>query len=184
MLRKWYAVYTKPQREKKVSTILAKKGIESYCPLNYIAGESPANKKGGLEPLFPSFVFVNISDPQMAAVKDVPGVINLIYWKSKPAVISEAEIDAVKQITSGYMNIKLERAAIGTAEGVLIVDEPVYSYNESSVRVKYHTLKVVLPSLGYMLIAEKEWVHQQGVIQPQFEQFSLLPKRLAALFTN
>lgn len=183
MSRKWYAVYTKAQREKKVSSILAKKGIESYCPLNYIAGENTGNKRGIFEPLFTSFVFVNISDPEIITVKNIAGVVNLVYWKSKPAVISDAEIDAVKQITSGYMNIKLERAAVGSAEGVLIVDEPVFSYNENSVRVKYHTLKVVLPSLGYMLIAEKEWVHQ-GVIQPQFEQFSLLPKRLAALFTN
>lgn len=183
MLRNWYAVYTKSHREKKVSSILTKKGIESYCPINYILGGNGANKKGIFEPLFASFVFVNISNPEIGAVKNIPGVINLIYWKSKPAVISDAEIDAVKQITSGYMNIKLERAAVGSAEGVLIVDEPVYSYNENSVRVKYHTLKVVLPSLGYMLVAEKEWV-RQDVIEPSPEQFSLLPKRLAALFTN
>ena len=183
MLRNWYAVYTKSRREKKVSSILAKRGIESYCPVNYIFEENPGGKKGFFEPLFASFVFVNISDPQMATVKNIPGVINLVYWKSKPAVISSAEIDAVKQITEGYMNIKLERAAIGSAEGVLIVDEPVFSYNENSVRVKYHTLKVVLPSLGYMLVAEKERV-RQGAMEPVFEQFSLLPKRLAALFTN
>lgn len=183
MLRKWYAVYTKSRREKKVTSILTKRGIESYCPVNYILGENSINKKGIFEPLFSSFVFVNISDPEIATVKNIPGVINLVYWKSNPAIISNAEIDAVKQITTGYMNIKLERAAIGSAEGVLIVDEPVFSYNENSVRVKYHTLKVVLPSLGYMLIAEKERV-RQDVIEPVFEQFSLLPKRLASLFTN
>ncbi|MFT3682402.1 MAG: transcription termination/antitermination NusG family protein [Ferruginibacter sp.] len=183
MLRNWYAVYTKSQREKKVSTILSKKGIEAYCPVNFVLREKANSRRGAYQPLFSSFVFVNISEAQVPFVKTIPGVISLVYWRAKPAVISDAEINAVKQITSGYVNIKLEKSAVDTTGAVQIIDEPIFSYNENSVRVKYHSLKVVLPSLGYTLIAEREWSNEE-VVQPEFAQFSLFSKRLTSLFTN
>jgi Transcription termination factor nusG len=183
MLRNWYAVYTKSRREKKVYTTLTRKGIESFCPVNYILREKANSRRGAYEPLFSSFVFVHITEAEMLAVRNTPEVINIAYWRSKPAVISHAEINAVKQLASGYINIKLEKTVVSTCDKFQVIDEPVYAYNENSVRIKYHTHRVILPSLGYCLIAEKEWANEM-VIEPEFAHLSLFSKRLTALFTN
>ncbi|KAA9039498.1 hypothetical protein FW778_11815 [Ginsengibacter hankyongi] len=34
MQKNWYAVYTKPHCEKKVSLLLVKRGIENFYPVN------------------------------------------------------------------------------------------------------------------------------------------------------
>ncbi|MBL0356561.1 MAG: hypothetical protein IPP72_06535 [Chitinophagaceae bacterium] len=37
MTRNWYAVYTRPYKEKKVASILSRKGIENYCPVIFLS---------------------------------------------------------------------------------------------------------------------------------------------------
>ena len=56
----WFAVYTKPRWEKKVSGILDDNGIENYCPLNKVVKQWSDRKKVILEPLFKSYVFVRV----------------------------------------------------------------------------------------------------------------------------
>jgi transcription antitermination factor NusG len=184
MLQHWYAVYTKPRREKKVSTLLSKKGIIAYCPLNYVTPEQTAgnNKKGAYEPLFCSQIFVYATGASLHNIKNTPGVTGFAYWKAQPAIISNDEIEAIKEITCNYMNIKIEKALVQQQQ-VQVKEDPKFTYNENSVRIKYRTLKVMLPSLGYMLSAEKEWASRE-VIQPEFAHFSLIPKKLVSLFTS
>ncbi|MGH2648734.1 MAG: UpxY family transcription antiterminator, partial [Ginsengibacter sp.] len=76
MSQNWYAVYTKPQWEKKVASILKRKKFKSYCPL--IA--KPGTRKNVLQPLFPSYVFVQANAEEISSIKQVQGVINFVYW--------------------------------------------------------------------------------------------------------
>lgn len=183
MKRDWYAVYTKPQREKKVSSILTRRGIENYCPINNIVKVNPHNKKTLSEPLFSCHVFVFVSESEMKTLDNIPDMINFVYWMSKPAVITKEEIDAVKQLTLNYQNIKLEKTFVNMNDMVRIVDEPVISFKENSVMVKYQTLKIMLPSLGYTIIAERARTHEE-IISKKFGQLDFLPKRLSSFFSN
>src|SRR5690349_13143536 len=108
MKRNWYAVYTRPQQEKKVASILSKKGIQNYYAVNKVSCKNPSSKKMVMEPLFNSLVFVHINEGEMVTLKKIPGVVNFIYWIAKPAVIQNEEITAVQQFTSVYQNIRLE----------------------------------------------------------------------------
>ncbi|HMO62372.1 MAG TPA: UpxY family transcription antiterminator [Ferruginibacter sp.] len=185
MLRNWYAVYTKPGREKKVSALLNKRGITSYCPLNYVTSDQTAgaNKRGNFEPLFYTQVFVFVSGAALHTVKNTPGVTGLAYWKALPAIISAEEIEAIQKITKKYINIKLQKADVQEQQKPELKEEPVFTYNQNAVRTKYRTYKVVLPSLGCMLSAEKEKA-ASDIIQPDFNNLSFFQKRLAALFAN
>ena len=71
MKKNWYAVYTKSRCEKKVSALLTKKKIENYCPLNRLLKQSPDRKKIVQEPLFTSYVFVHITEMEMAAIRQI-----------------------------------------------------------------------------------------------------------------
>ncbi len=183
MTRNWYAVYTRPQREKKVASILTKRGIKTYFPVNKIVGQSANNKKTSKEALFCSYVFVYIDESEIGSLKGIPGMVNFLYWKGKPAIIKQEEIEAVQQLTLVYNNIKLEKTAINMNDTVRIIDEPIISFKENSASIKFQTLKIVLPSLGYTMIAERDKANEE-LLQQELAQAIFSPKRLNSFFSN
>ncbi|MBC7889002.1 MAG: UpxY family transcription antiterminator [Ferruginibacter sp.] len=183
MKRNWYAVYTRPQREKKVASILTKKGIKNYFAVNNIISLNANNKKASKEALFNSFVFIYITESEIASVKEIPGILNFIYWIAKPAIIQREEIEAIKQLTSSYHNIKLEKSMVNTNDIVRIIDEPVISFKENSASVRFQTLKIILPSLGYIMIAERDKVNEE-ILQQDLIESGFFPKKLNPFFSN
>jgi transcription antitermination factor NusG len=156
--KNWYALYTRPGSEKKVANLLSRKNIDNYCPLKRRAN---AKKKVVLEPLFSSYVFVQITESEMQAVRLTDCVINFIYWLGKPAVISGEEIAIMKQFMNEYTNIKLEKIPLNQ-EGYGQVSEgaAVGGYKANMVSVKNNTVNIVLSSLGYVMIAEAEKISE------------------------
>jgi transcription antitermination factor NusG len=99
----WYAVYTKSRTEKKVALRLQEAGIQAYCPVNKREKQWSDRRKVTEEPLFRSYVFVNIDlAKQSAAVRRTLGVVNFVYWLNKPAVIQDDEILAIQQFFKDY----------------------------------------------------------------------------------
>lgn len=151
--KKWYAVYTRPRWEKKVHHLLQKKSIESYCPLNKIYRQWSDRKKVVLEPLFFSYVFIHVCEAEMLSVKKTDGVINLVYWLGQPAVIRDKEIEAIREFLETYENVSLEKVKVSVDNTVKIIDGPFMDIEGVVVDVMHNSVKVVLPSLGYALIA-------------------------------
>ncbi len=110
--KKWYAVYTKSRCEKKVANQLSQKGIEYYCPLNRVQKQWSDRKKIIFEPLFNSYVFVKISSEEQLAVRQTSGILNFVYWLSKPAVIRNDEIEIIKQFLNEHSFVKLEKVKV------------------------------------------------------------------------
>jgi transcription antitermination factor NusG len=156
MQKNWYAVYTKPHCEKKVAALFTKRKIENFCPLNGKKIKSFRRHKILQEPLFKSYVFVHITPLEINLLKRKDGVISMLYWKGEPAVIKQDEIDAIKEFTNDYKNIELERTHVNMEDVVHVVDGPSYSIDGNVFALKNKTLKVNLPSLGYIMIARME----------------------------
>jgi transcription antitermination factor NusG len=155
-VKRWYAVYTKPRWEKKVADLLQKNQITNYCPLNRIVRQWSDRKKVVHEPLFQSYVFVQITDCEQSNVRKIDGVINFVYWLGKPAVIKDSEIEIIQQFLNEHKNVQLERAVVHIMDTVRIVRGPFMEQEGSVVLVKGNRVKVVLPSLGYVMSAEVE----------------------------
>jgi len=183
MISNWYAVYTIPGRERKVASLLTRKGIKNYFPVNNIISLSANNKKTSKEALFDSYVFVCIAESQLRSLKNVPGLLNFLYWRSKPAIINREEIEAVRQLTSAYHNIKVEKSSVDIDDTVRIIDEPIISFNENSASVRFQTLKIVLPSLGYTMIAERDKYNEEK-LQKELVFPGNIPRRLNSFFSN
>lgn len=98
--KKWYAVYTKPRWEKKINLVLERKGIESWCPLQKLQRQWSDRKKVIEDPLFKSYVFVHIADQDRLRVLQTDGILNFVYYLSKPAIIRDEEIDTIKSYLS------------------------------------------------------------------------------------
>ena len=163
MQKNWYAVYTKPHCERKVSLLLSKKKIENFCPLNYKVTRSIFRKTVSFEPVFNSYVFVKCTVTEiMTLTKQVSGILSLLYWKGKPATINEEEINAIREFTSKQHEIRLEK--LNKKVETVGSQNLSYSLDGQIVMIKNRTLKVDLPSLGFTMIAN---VKETGMLGSQ-----------------
>jgi len=151
---RWFAVYTRPRWEKKVSELLTKRRISNYCPLNKIQRQWSDRRKLVYEPLFTSYVFVHLNDKELMSILPAPGVINFVYWLGKPVVINDTEIENIRHFTSQHYNIKLEKAGVNVDGNVKIISEPNLDVNNNIITVKNSNFRMLLPSLGYVMTAE------------------------------
>jgi transcription antitermination factor NusG len=152
----WYAVYTKPRWEKKVSALLTRKGIENYCPLNKVMKQWHDRKKLVEEPLFTSYVFVCVTQTEYTEVRKTEGIINFVYWLGKPAIIREEEITGIQSFLGQHQQVKLEKTRINVEDKVQIIQGPLMHKEGQVLEVHQKTVKVLLPSLGYALVAQVE----------------------------
>lgn len=94
--KNWYALYTRPRWEKKANSELEAMGIEAYLPLVKTLRQWSDRKKMVELPLMPSYIFVNITIDQYEIVRRIRGIVNFVYYRQKPAVVRDVEIDAIK----------------------------------------------------------------------------------------
>lgn len=96
----WYALYTKPRNEKKLTDLLQRKGITVYCPLQETVKQWSDRRKKVKEPLIRSYVFVQLEDyeKESAAALETPGAVRFLWWLKKPAVVQDEEISRLKTL--------------------------------------------------------------------------------------
>jgi len=150
---KWFAIYTRPRWEKKVHNLLMQKGIESYCPLNKVRRRWSDRIKLVEEPLFKSYVFVKTDEEGRTPIRMTDGVVNFVYWNGKPAAIKEKEIQTIKKFLDEHENVELIKVDIKPDEKVRILSGPLMDKEGKVLEVKNKTAKVLIDSLGYMLVA-------------------------------
>ena len=94
--RRWYSVYSKPQKEKFAQFHLQSKGVEVFLPQLLLP--QAQKRRRSLVPLFPSYFFVRIdvSSGENAYVVWSPGVKYLISFNGVPASIDDEVINYLK----------------------------------------------------------------------------------------
>jgi len=95
---KWYAIYTKPRFEKKVTTILNKANFEVYTPMIQTVRQWSDRKKKLIVPLIPSYVFVKMEAAKLHNLLQYNGVVGVLKYLKKPAVVQDYEINNLKII--------------------------------------------------------------------------------------
>lgn len=154
--KKWFALYTKPRWEKKIDSVLQKKGIESWCPLQKVERQWSDRKKIIEEPLFKSYVFVHIDSTERTKVLMTDGVLNFVYYLGKPAIIRDEEVSTIKK----YLAEKDASIQILSQEGFqeemkIKVNHGVFMGNEGTVlRGGKKKVFVKLESLGQVMVVE------------------------------
>jgi transcription antitermination factor NusG len=169
--KKWYAVYTRPKWEKKVSTSLVNRKIENYCPLNRVQKQWSDRRKIIMEPLFTSYVFVHASTFEHAVIKQSDGVINFVHWLGSPAIIRDEEIIAIKDFLEEYKNVSLEKGVVSINDKVRITSGPLIDIHGKVIEISHKTVKIYLPTLGYQMVAEIEKskieiINSQAILHP------------------
>src|SRR5581483_1760361 len=154
---RWYALYTRPRWEKKVAELLGSKQIENYCPIQKVEKQWSDRKKIIYEPLFTSYVLVRLAPKAHIPVLQTDGVLGFVTFQGKPAVIRDEEIALVKQFLQDYEHVQVETIDLSVNDEVTIVSGPLMQQKGLVQEVNGKMVKVLLPSLGFALVAiEKE----------------------------
>jgi len=151
--KQWLALYTRPRWEKKVNLLLKEKGIESYCPLNKVRRKWSDRMKTVEEPLFKSYVFVQIRESDMTKVRMTNGVVNFVYWLGKPAVIKEKEIETIQKFLGEYKEVEVRPIQVQTASKVRIKRGAFMDKVGVVKKIMTNKVEVIIESIGYSLTA-------------------------------
>jgi transcription antitermination factor NusG len=130
--KNWYAIYTCVNQEKQVAERLELRGIEFYLPL-YRSIRRRSDRQVALDlPLFPGYVFVNIHLGERLRVLEVPRVVRLVGFQSRPVALPKQDVDLLRKGLSGQVlaqpcryltsgcRIRVVNGPFAGAEGVLL----------------------------------------------------------------
>ena len=98
----WFAFRTKSRAEKKVFERLLVAGYDSYLPLKTEIRLWSDRKKKVIVPLISSFVFVNCSVKDFNKILSIQGIVSVLKFLTKPAVIKNEEIENLKILISNF----------------------------------------------------------------------------------
>ena len=114
-------------------------------------------------------MFVQVSDDKLSMLKTISGVSGLMYWKHTPAVISDEEIEMIRQFLHERKTVIVVRVPVNPGQHI-IVESTVEGQNMPNIRL-------VLPALGFTLCADAEsvWISlfQQVCTRTVFGAFRL-----------
>ncbi|CAM1363010.1 NusG antitermination factor [Tenacibaculum sediminilitoris] len=112
----WYVLYVKPRWENKVNESLKEIYLESFLPQIKTIKQWSDRKKTILKPMFPSYVFVNISSSlDFYRALSVNGACAYISFGREYARVTEKEINQIKflvgdkKVTNIETNIDLPK---------------------------------------------------------------------------
>jgi transcription antitermination factor NusG len=116
----WYVIFTRHQHEKSVAFALSNKNHEVYLPLYRSVRQWQDRAKQLWFPLFPCYVFIREGMDRQLPILTTPGVIHIVGWSGRPAVVPQSQLEAVRRIM----------------ESCLVVETHPYLRSGDRVRVK------------------------------------------------
>ena len=128
LTQQWYALLTRSRFENVVHDKIMQKSIQVFLPKIKVKSLRKDRTKMIQVPLFPGYVFVNISpatQEQLRVLKTV-GAVRLLGYKDGPVPIPDTHIDSLKIITGSDMDI-ITGSGAGLAKGdpVIVVNGPM-----------------------------------------------------------
>ena len=141
--KKWFALYTKPRTEIKVSQRLSVLGIENYTPTRMEVRQWSDRKKKILVPLLPSMVLVSIHEKEVNKVFEVAGVVRYLFENQKRAEVSNEEVLAMKYYLDNSYHSNKKELAVGET-----IKVPLLEKEATVISVKGKNCLAQLKKLG------------------------------------
>lgn len=148
---KWFVLYTKPRAELKSARELEKMGIEVYCPQITELRQWSDRTKKVQAPLFRSYIFVHLKDPDRNLVFSVSTVVRYLTWLGKPAVVKDEEISTLKNWLNDDLYEELQVHSLTPGDRVEIHDGAMKGKSGIVQEVGKREVKLVLESLGFVI---------------------------------
>lgn len=149
--KKWFVLYSKPNTEKKLADHLNKLGIEAYCPTRIEYRKWSDRKKKVHVPVLPSMVLVKTEEKYRNEVFVRPTAVRYLFWQGKPAIVSDEEVDALRDSLEGKKTLDHEVAKLAPGQDI---DLDNLGFEGKKGQIKYISGKncwVIIKSLGFVV---------------------------------
>jgi transcriptional antiterminator RfaH len=104
----WYLIYTKPRHEKKIHAHLQELNLNSFLPTRKVLRTWHDRKKYIDEPLFPSYVFVHLTDGKgYYEVMNSDGYLHYVRLGKEVARVSDSVIENIKLVVNHTEEIEV-----------------------------------------------------------------------------
>ncbi|MDD4969948.1 MAG: UpxY family transcription antiterminator [Paludibacter sp.] len=93
---RWYAVYTAPRAEKKVSERFVQEGIEHYLPIQTVKRRWSDRIKEVQVPVVNGYIFVRVLVVDFIRVTKVYGALAFIKEQGQPVAIPDSQLERLR----------------------------------------------------------------------------------------
>jgi len=147
----WYALYTAPRAEKKVSERFTAAGIEHYLPLQTVKRKWSDRIKEVIVPVVHGYIFVRIEESEFRNVLSIYGAISFVREFYKPVAIPDSQIQRLRfMCDSSEEPIDFCLEDLTKGEVVTITRGPLQGLVGELVQIKgKHKVVVRLEKFGY-----------------------------------
>lgn len=104
--RCWLAAYTRSRHEQQVATQLQQKNLQHLLPTYERVARWTDRIKRSRAPLFPGYVFVQVTPDERVRVLETAGVVNLVSRAGKAVTLSQEEIERLRACCIHPRNIE------------------------------------------------------------------------------
>ena len=139
----WYVLYTAPRAEKQVENRIKALEVKCWLPLHRCPRVWSDRVKLVDVPLFNSYIFVYCTDAILRELLRVYGVIRIVYYDGKPAIVRQSEIDAIQEFLAQASNHPL-----CPGEEVEILCGAMKHVSGKKKKIKKHHLVLYLEQIG------------------------------------
>ena len=122
---KWFAVYTHSRAEKKVNERAMKAGFDTFLPLITTVKQWSDRKKKVEVPLINSYVFVHTRKENLNSLLNIPGVLNILKYLGRPAIVKDIEIANLKIVINAVEEVQfIDSIDLTKGEDVEVINGP------------------------------------------------------------
>lgn len=151
-MKKWYAIYVKSRAEKKVAFELAQMGIDYYLPLKKVLKQWSDRKKWVEEPLFKSYIFVNVDQEEYYTVLQAWGTVKYISFEGKAVAIPPQQIDAIRYFLNEKTPDEIEQFNWKKGQKVEVISGSMAGLFGKLVEFKgRHRLVIEIEAIGHSI---------------------------------
>ena len=150
---KWYTLYTRPRFEKRVKEELEANNYECYLPLHRTPRTWSDRIKLVDMPLFSSYIFVMCKESDIFSLIRINGVVRVVFYNKKPAVIRQKDIDAIKLFIEAA-----EGKILCTGDEVQILAGTMKNKSGRIVKIKKKYLILSIDQLAATVCVNTEYV--------------------------
>jgi transcription antitermination factor NusG len=105
--KQWYALRVKSRHEKSVTHLLMSQSFEVFLPV-YRARRRWADRAKTVEfPLFAGYTFCYFDTTERLAVRDIPGVVDIVRNGAVPAAIDSEEISNIRRAVDSRLALEV-----------------------------------------------------------------------------
>ena len=134
---RWYAVYTAPRAEKKVSERFVQEGIEHYLPIQTVKRRWSDRIKEVEVPVVSGYIFVRIRYAESVKVTNVYGALSFVREGGKPVAIPEAQLTRLRfMVEHSEEPVEYTRESYEHGENITIMKGPLTGITGELVEMK------------------------------------------------